>query len=139
MAVTLGINALHAGASAALLIDGKPVAAIAEERLNRVKYYAGFPKLAILKCLDMAGIGLKDVDYVVLGNNPRSNSAAKLKYTLSHPMKIRKLLQVNRAMQRPSNLRSWFASEFDMDPDKLQFKQYNMEPVSYTHLTLPTN
>ena len=36
----LGINAYHAGSSATLLIDGEPVVAIAEERLNRIKYYA---------------------------------------------------------------------------------------------------
>ena len=38
MSVILGINAYHAGASACLVIDGIPVHAIAEERLNRKKY-----------------------------------------------------------------------------------------------------
>ena len=47
MSVILGINAFHAGAAAALLVDGVPAVAIAEERLNRIKYYANFPKLAI--------------------------------------------------------------------------------------------
>lgn len=56
MSAILGINARHAGASAALVIDGKPVLAIAEERLNRIKYYADFPTLAIQCCLDAAGI-----------------------------------------------------------------------------------
>ena len=42
MSVILGINTFHAGASAALLVDGEPVVALAEERLNRVKYFAGF-------------------------------------------------------------------------------------------------
>ena len=53
MTVILGINSEHAGASAALVVDGLPVAAIAEERLNRVKYYAGFPRLAVRT----AGVG----------------------------------------------------------------------------------
>ncbi len=52
MSVILGINTFHAGSSAALVINGEPIVALAEERLNRVKYYAGFPKLSILKCLD---------------------------------------------------------------------------------------
>ncbi len=39
MAVILGINAFHAGAAAALVVDGEPVAALPEERLNRIKYY----------------------------------------------------------------------------------------------------
>ena len=53
MSIILGINVFHAGASATLLIDGEPVAAIAEERLNRVKYYAGFPTMSIKKCLEI--------------------------------------------------------------------------------------
>ena len=39
MSIILGINAFHPGSSACLLIDGKPVVAIAEERLNRIKYF----------------------------------------------------------------------------------------------------
>lgn len=39
MSVILGINAFHADAAAALVIDGKPVVAIAEERLSRVKHH----------------------------------------------------------------------------------------------------
>ena len=39
----LGINAYHGNASAALVSDGRLVAAVEEERFNRVKYAAGFP------------------------------------------------------------------------------------------------
>src|SRR5882724_6443945 len=41
----LGLNMFHADASAAIIRDGEVVFAIAEERLNRVKHYAGFPSL----------------------------------------------------------------------------------------------
>jgi len=44
----LGINAYHGNASAAILSDGQLVAAVEEERFNRVKYAAGFPVRAIL-------------------------------------------------------------------------------------------
>ena len=37
MSLILGINARDAGASAAIVVDGRPVLASAEERLNRVK------------------------------------------------------------------------------------------------------
>ncbi len=52
MAVILGLNAIHAKASASVPIDGKPVAAIAEKTLNRLKYFTRSPKRAVLKCLD---------------------------------------------------------------------------------------
>ena len=56
MSIILGINTHHSGSSACILIDGIPIAAIAEERLNRKKYYAGFPKLSIEMCLKIANV-----------------------------------------------------------------------------------
>ena len=38
----LGLNAFHGDASAALLSDGTLVAALEEERLNRIKHWAGY-------------------------------------------------------------------------------------------------
>ena len=47
----LGLNAFHGDASAALLRDGQLVAALEEERLNRIKHWAGLPVLAAKACL----------------------------------------------------------------------------------------
>ncbi len=58
----LGINAYPAKASAALVFDGRLVAAVEEERFNRVKYAAGFPAQAIRYCLAQSGITLREVD-----------------------------------------------------------------------------
>ena len=38
----IGINAFHADSSACILVDGKLVAAVEEERFNRIKHWAGF-------------------------------------------------------------------------------------------------
>ena len=54
----LGINAYHANASAAIVANGELIAAVEEERFNRVKYAAGFPVEAIRYCLKEAGISL---------------------------------------------------------------------------------
>ena len=44
--IILGLNAYHANASAAIMADGRLLAAVEEERLNRVKYAAGLPEAA---------------------------------------------------------------------------------------------
>ena len=62
----LGINAYHAGASACLLRDGVLIAAVEEERLNRQKYWAGFPVLAIRKCLELGGVRAQDVEHIAI-------------------------------------------------------------------------
>ncbi|MBN1552108.1 hypothetical protein JW979_11585 [bacterium] len=62
----LGINMSHYS-SACLFQDGELVAAIPEERLNRVKFSADFPEKAISKVLKMAGIEPRDIDEVAIG------------------------------------------------------------------------
>ena len=66
----LGINAYHGNASAALVSEGRLVAAVEEERFNRVKYAAGFPAQAIRYCLKEAGLELKDIDHVAVPRDP---------------------------------------------------------------------
>ncbi|MCG3136107.1 MAG: Decarbamoylnovobiocin carbamoyltransferase [Planctomycetes bacterium] len=67
----LGLGGLgYKDASAAVVRDGRIVAAVAEERLTRTKHQGGYPALAIDACLRMAGAGLADVDHVAVANNP---------------------------------------------------------------------
>lgn len=54
--------------AACILVDGKLVAMVEEERLNRIKHAPRMaPVLAMDYCLNKAGITLKDVDYVAVG------------------------------------------------------------------------
>ncbi len=81
----LGINAYHADASAAILVDGKLVAAIEEERFRRIKHWAGFPELAIKFCLQEAGIWFEGVDYFAIGRDPKAKRLKKLIYLAQNP------------------------------------------------------
>lgn len=66
MACVLGINLSHTGA-ACLVVDGRVRAAVAEERLSRIKGDAGFPLRAIRSVLRTAGIDGADVDALAVG------------------------------------------------------------------------
>ena len=67
----LGIGGLgYKDSSAALVRDGRIVAAVAEERLTRVKYQGGFPARAIAACLRDAGVDEAQIDHVAVANNP---------------------------------------------------------------------
>jgi len=61
----LGISPLDKDSTACLIIDGKIVAAIAEERISRVKIHAGFPYKAIEALLDGYNLKPEDIDLVV--------------------------------------------------------------------------
>src|SRR3954471_15165602 len=66
----LGISAFYHDSAAALVEDGRVIAAAQEERFTRKKFDEGFPRRAIQYCLDAAGTTLKDVDHVVFYDKP---------------------------------------------------------------------
>jgi len=66
----LGISCFYHDAAAALVIDGRPVAAAQEERFTRVKHDPSFPTNAILYCLEEGGIRPSDLDAVVFYDKP---------------------------------------------------------------------
>ncbi len=66
----LGVSAFYHDSAAALVRDGKIVAAAQEERFTRKKHDANFPDNAIAYCLDEAGLTLADVDYVAFYDKP---------------------------------------------------------------------
>lgn len=79
----LGINAYHGDVSAVLLDDGQLVAALEEERFRRVKHWAGFPTLAIQRCLEIANIRGADISHVAISRDPRANLIRKGMYALT--------------------------------------------------------
>lgn len=72
--VVLGINASH-NATACVLVDGKIISCIQEERLSRIKNQSGLPVLATKEALKIADLKPEDVDLLVLGfEDPKVNA-----------------------------------------------------------------
>ncbi len=66
----LGISAFYHDSAAALIADGRIVAAAQEERFTRKKFDADYPRYAIDYCLNAGGVTLADVDYVAFYDKP---------------------------------------------------------------------
>ena len=86
--VILGFNSFHADSAACLLVDGKLIAAVAEERLGqRVKHDSSFPAHAIRRVLSDSNLTLGDVSYVAIARDSSANLSAKVKYVSKNPIK----------------------------------------------------
>ena len=120
----LGINAYHGNASAALVSDGKLVAAVEEERFNRVKYAAGFPAAAIRYCLKEAGISLAEIDHVAVPRNPYARLATKLFYALRMPSFARERARV---ISKFTGIPAALARAFDCDPASVKAAFHRVE------------
>lgn len=87
MTVILGLNINHFDTSACLIVDGKIIAAIAEERLGaRVKNTSVFPKNAIKFVLKYSGILPHEVKHIAIARDPAANMRAKIAYAVQHPL-----------------------------------------------------
>jgi carbamoyltransferase len=66
----LGISAFYHDSAAALIEDGRIIAAAQEERFTRQKFDSRYPTNAIAYCLAEAGVGLTDVDHIAFYDKP---------------------------------------------------------------------
>src|SRR5665213_1657367 len=123
----LGLNMFHADASAAIVRDGEVVFAIAEERLNRIKHFGGFPSLAIEACLRYLGASITDIDHVAVGQDSDANLVKKVQYTAANPAKIVNLIRLRQRRQRSRDVRSLIAAALHTDPGQLRFQEHHLE------------
>ncbi|MFM2178644.1 MAG: hypothetical protein RL015_2742 [Verrucomicrobiota bacterium] len=103
--IILGLNAYHGDSAAALVKDGKLIAAAEEERFRRIKHWSGMPSEAIRWCLQDAGLKLSDVDHIAINRNPKVNNLRRALYVL------RKRPSMDLIKKRLSNIRR--ASSFE--------------------------
>ena len=122
--IILGINAYHANASAAVLVDGRLVAAVEEERLNRVKYAAGLPARAIQYCLEQAGAKLSEVDHITVPRNPWARLGTKIRFAMRMP---RFALDRARVMKRFAGIQEDLAAAFETPSEKIRARFHRIE------------
>ncbi|HEX6650996.1 MAG TPA: carbamoyltransferase N-terminal domain-containing protein, partial [Pyrinomonadaceae bacterium] len=124
----LGINAYHGDAAAAIIEDGRLLAAVEEERFNRFKHSAGFPAHAIKYCLDAAGIGLEDLDHVGISRDPSAHLHKKILFAATRVVSQAKQIKDrlgNAAKVR--DLKDDVARVFGVSKKQLRARFHNVE------------
>ena len=66
----LGISCFYHDSAATLLVDGKIIAAVQEERFTRIKHTPDFPANSIIFCLEQGGYKISDLDAIVFYDKP---------------------------------------------------------------------
>ena len=122
--IILGINAYHANSSAAIVVDGQLLAAVEEERLNRVKYAAGLPMRAIQYCLDQAGAKLSEVEHIAVPRNPWARLGTKLRFAMRMP---RFAVDRARVMRRFAGVKEDLATAFEMPAENIRAQFHRIE------------
>jgi carbamoyltransferase len=130
MIVILGINKDHSDSSACLLIDGKLIGAVAEERLgNRIKHDSSFPVNSIKWLIKSAGLKYSDIDIIAISNNTLSN----LPYKFLHSFDFSSLNLLKKIKNKIFNKSSIqqeiqkLALESNENKNNLKYKIYKVE------------
>lgn len=113
--IVLGLNAFHGDSSAALVKDGKLIAAAEEERFRRIKHWSGLPTEAMKWCLADAGLKLSDVDHIAINRNPKVNNLRRALYVLrrrpSLSLIFKRLANIKRAASFEDSVQAAFPGE----------------------------
>jgi carbamoyltransferase len=123
----LGINAYHGDASAAIVRDGQLLAAVEEERFNRIKHWAGFPAESIRYCLSVAGIGIGDVDHIGVSFNPRANLGRRLRFVLANRPSISSLVDRLKRQGKSLGLEGQLAAALGVPKDEIRARFHRIE------------
>ena len=127
MTAILGINAYHGDASAALVVDGQLVAAVEEERFNRIKHWAGFPAESIRWCLEAGGIKPADLDHVGISFDPRANMGKRLGFVLKNRPSFSAILDRLKRQGKTLGLEEQFAGAVGLRADQVKAKFHRIE------------
>jgi carbamoyltransferase len=135
----LGLSFYYHDSSAALVQDGKLVAAAEEERFSRRKHDSGFPELAIDFVLKMGGITIHDVDYVVFYEKPFVKFERMLLSAMSTFPRSAGVFK--ESMQRWISDKLWIKSmmarELGLPSSKLLFAEHHVSHASSSYFTSP--
>jgi len=127
MTSILGINTYHGDATAALVIDGHLVAAVEEERFNRIKHWAGFPEESIRWCLDFAGLKASNLDHVAISFDPKANFARRVGYVLRERPSLGGVLRRLRRQGKTLGIEDQFALATGTEHARLKAKFHRVE------------
>lgn len=123
----LGINAYHGDASAALVIDGELVAAVEEERFNRIKHWAGFPAESIQWCLEAGGVKPEALDHVAISFDPRANFGKRLAFVARHRPSPRAILDRLKRQGKTLSLEDQFAAAVGLERSRIRARFHRVE------------
>ena len=123
----LGINAYHGGASACLISNGQLIAAVEEERFNRIKYSAGFPTQAIRFVLNEAGIQPQDVEHIGISRNPNANLLQKALFSFQRRPSLKFVTDRLQNSFKVGDLKTVFAEQLGVKASELKSQFHNVE------------
>tara|TARA_X000000950_G_scaffold288823_1_gene407669 strand:- start:19256 stop:20980 length:1725 start_codon:yes stop_codon:yes gene_type:complete len=124
MSIILGLNCFHADSSACIIKNGQIICAIEEERINRIKHWAGFPLQSIKECLKISNINFNQITDVTINTNPKSNFIPKIKFFLKNLVFGKKKIEIFKRYKNKTGIKKLLQENFKFNKN-LRFHYIN--------------
>ncbi len=128
--IVLGVNINHADSSACIIADNKLLSAVEEERFNRIKHWAGFPKNSIEYCLNENGIKFSEITDITINTNPLSNILPKISFFFKNYIQGKKKFEIWKRYGKKINIKKFIIKNFGHSNFKLHFIDHHLSHIS---------
>lgn len=123
----LGLNAYHGDSSACIFENGTLIAAIEEERIRRIKHWAGFPSESVKFCLKECGIGIQDIDHITISRDPSANIYNKITHSIRNLVSFTTLKDRLANTKKVSSVKHELAKIFSISEAEIKAEVHNIE------------
>lgn len=112
MSIILGLNTYHADSSACIVKNSELQFAIEEERLNRIKHWAGFPVRSINECLKQTNTNISEITDITVNSNPLSNLKNKIPFFLKNYLFNKKKIEIFSRLKKKLKIKNELLENF---------------------------
>ena len=129
MKIIIGINTYHADSSACIIVNGKLIAAIEEERINRKKHYSGYPIESIKECLRIADKKDSEITDIAFNTRPSSNLLPKGIFFLKN-FSFKKVL-LSESFKNKINVKGLLLDKFTLNKNvKFHYIEHHLAHIA---------
>lgn len=111
--IILGINFNHADSAAVIIKNNKLCFGVEEEKLNRIKHWAGIPFMAIEECLNKTNTNSSEITDISINTNPISNINHKTFYFFKNYLFGKKKIEFLNRLKKKFNLKKILINKFN--------------------------
>lgn len=135
----LGISAYYHDSAAALVVDGKIVAASMEDRFSRLKHDASIPVNAIAFCLEAGGVDADSLDAIVFYEQPEFKFLRVLRQLVAaYPRGARKFAAAMKSwVGEKLWVRSKLVDVLGIDPSRIRMVPHHDSHAAYAFFASP--
>tara|TARA_B100000401_G_scaffold438083_1_gene385360 strand:+ start:1958 stop:3688 length:1731 start_codon:yes stop_codon:yes gene_type:complete len=133
MILTIGINANHADSSAVLFKDNELLYGVEEERLNRIKHWAGFPENSIKECIKLIDKNnIEEID-IAINSNILSNFKDKIFFTLKNYIFGNKKFEIYKRLTNKLSLKKTLEEKFSGYKFKINYIDHHLSHIASSY------